>query len=96
MSFWPPSSRLGETNTISEPCASTVGKGRAFPQRPTICAASVPLWSENSIQEGNSPDGAFSVISHLPVKGPAAPAKRAISNNSDSFQVIFLITVISS
>src|SRR6266852_2857764 len=38
-----PSSSLGETKVISRSETSTLGIGRAFPHRPTICATGCPL-----------------------------------------------------
>src|SRR5450432_1069396 len=62
------SSALGETK-ISWPLEiSTLGSGRAFPQRPTICAVSFPFSSRTSSHEGYSRSGAFSVKSQRPRK----------------------------
>src|SRR6185437_3593648 len=63
------SASLGETN-VSFPCAiSTLGNGRAFPHRPTICAFNWPPSSDTSSHEGYSWLGACSVRSQRPKNG---------------------------
>src|SRR5580704_17704342 len=59
---------LGETNFKWPFESSTLGSGRAFPQRPTISALSCPFSSRSCSQEGYSWSGAFSVKSQRPRK----------------------------
>src|ERR1035437_4713719 len=66
------SSSLGETKVTWPSEISTLGRGRAFPQRPTICAASFPSSSRISSHEGYSRSGAFRIRSQRPRKGLAA------------------------
>src|SRR5450432_2132077 len=65
------SSALGETKVSCPLEISTLGSGRAFPQRPTICAVSCPFSSRTSSHEGYSRSGAFSVKSQRPRKAAA-------------------------
>ena len=53
---------------------STLGSGRAFPQRPVNCALNWPPSSLTSSQEGCSPSGAFKVRSQRPRNGLASAA----------------------
>src|SRR6516225_5741496 len=66
MSRFASSSSLGETNVRCPADTSILGSGRAFPQRPTICAANFPSVSLISNQEGYSRSGAFRVRSQRP------------------------------
>src|SRR6476469_4253519 len=68
------SSSFGETNVSLPPVTSTFGRARAFPQRPTICAFSLPPSSDTSSQDGYSRSGAFSVKSQRPRKRLAEAA----------------------
>src|SRR5450631_1617666 len=68
------SSSFGETKVTWPSEISTLGRERAFPQRPTICAASFPSSSRISSHEGYSRSGALRVRSQRPRKGLAATA----------------------
>src|SRR5271165_1033477 len=68
------SASLGETKAIWPSEISTLGRGRAFPQRPTIWADSFPSSSRISNHEGYSRSGAFKVRSQRPKKDLAASA----------------------
>src|SRR5579864_5212889 len=68
MSSFRSSSSFGETNVRVPFEISTLGSGRAFPQRLTICARNCPFSCWISNHEGYSRSGAFSVRSQRPKK----------------------------
>src|SRR6266436_2681370 len=63
-----PSSSFGETKVRRLFDSTTLGSGRAFPQRPTISAFNCPPSCRISNHEGYSRSGAFNVKSHRPRK----------------------------
>src|SRR5579864_7321516 len=80
MSSFRSSSSFGETNVRVPFEISTLGSGRAFPQRLTICARNCPFSCWISNHEGYSRSGAFSVRSHRPRNAltDAAPFEEAV------------------
>src|SRR5690348_12251257 len=72
------SSSFGDTNLSRPPEISTLGSGRALPQRPTISALSWPFSSRNSSQEGYSRLGAFRVKSQRPRNALAEPVEEFV------------------
>src|ERR1700730_10338513 len=69
------SSSLGETKVSRPFDSSTLGSGRAFPQRPTIWAFNCPPSRRSSSHEGYSRSGAFSVKSQRPRKASTDSAE---------------------
>src|SRR5713226_10408653 len=68
------SSSLGETKVRWPLESSTLGRGRAFPQRLTIRAFNCPPSSQSSSHEGYTRSGAFSVKSQRPRKASTPSA----------------------
>src|ERR1700676_3569811 len=69
------SSSLGETKVRWPFDSATLGSGRAFPQRLTICAFNSPLSWRSSSHDGYSRSGAFNVKSQRPRKASTESAE---------------------